>query len=111
MNAVEKDGGTIVLGEIENEDTVPGFVSVGATLVGKDGNVHRTGRELRQDLAHHSAERDLAVPHRLPGHQAFAQVKSVKMTPNSMLVAASADPTIGVLHQTIDKDSLGKSDA
>src|SRR3954452_3592281 len=38
MNAIEKDGATIVMGEIENEDTVPGFVSVGATLIGKDGN-------------------------------------------------------------------------
>ena len=34
MNAIERDGGTIILGEIVNEDTVPGFVAVGATLVG-----------------------------------------------------------------------------
>jgi hypothetical protein len=36
-------------------------------------------------------------------------VKSVKMSPNAMLVPASADPTIGVLHQTLDKDTRGKS--
>ena len=39
MNAIQQDNNTIVVGEIENEDTVPGFVSVGATLVGKDGSV------------------------------------------------------------------------
>ena len=39
MNPVEKDGSFILLGEIENEDTVPGFVSVSATLIGKDGQL------------------------------------------------------------------------
>ena len=43
---------TIIVGEIENEDTVPGFVSVGATLVGKDGNV--LGEETSFDKISHT---------------------------------------------------------
>jgi hypothetical protein len=39
----------------------------------------------------------------------LTQVKSVKMNPSAMLVPASADPVIGVLHQSIDKNQLGKS--
>jgi hypothetical protein len=108
MNAVEKDGGTIVMGEIENEDTVPGFVSVGATLIGKDGN--NIGQEESFDKISHTILPKEISPFRIdfPGIK-LAQVKSVKMTPNSMLVAASADPTIGVMHQTLDKNSLGKA--
>src|SRR4051812_32930737 len=37
MNAAERDGNVIILGEVVNEDTVPGFVNINATLVGKDG--------------------------------------------------------------------------
>jgi len=108
MNAVEKDGGTIVMGEIENEDTVSGFVSVGATLIGKYGN--NIGQEESFDKISHTILPKEISPFRIdfPGIK-LAQVKSVKMTPNSMLVAASADPTIGVMHQTLDKNSLGKA--
>ena len=66
MNPVEKDGNFILLGEIENEDTVPGFVSVAATLIGKDGQVDGAGGELRQDQPRPAAQGDLALPHRLP---------------------------------------------
>ncbi len=52
MNAIAKDNSTIIVGEIENEDTVPGFVSVGATLVGKDGSV--LGEETSFDKISHT---------------------------------------------------------
>jgi hypothetical protein len=108
MNAIEKDGATIVMGEIVNEDTVPGFVSVGATLVGKDGNT--LGQEESFDKISHTVLPKEISPFRIdfPGVK-LAQIKSVKMSPNSMLIPASADPTIGVLHQTLDKNSLGKA--
>src|SRR5262249_2044700 len=35
----------------------------------------------------------------------LSDVKNVRMTPNSLLVPASADPVIGVLHQRIEKDA------
>ena len=36
-------------------------------------------------------------------------MKSVRMKPDSMLVPASADPVIGVLHQRIEKDARGRT--
>jgi hypothetical protein len=39
----------------------------------------------------------------------LADVKSVRMKPDSMLVPASADPVIGVLHQRIEKDAKGRT--
>jgi hypothetical protein len=38
----------------------------------------------------------------------LAKVKSVRMQPNSMLVPASADPVIGVLHQRVEVDGRGR---
>lgn len=108
MNAVEKDGGVIVMGEIANEDTVPGFVSVGATLVGKDGNP--VGQEESFDKISHTLLPKEISPFRIDfPNTKLAQVKSVRMQPNTMLVPASADPVIGVLHQSLDKDARGKA--
>ena len=71
MNAIAQDGSTIILGEIENEDTVPGFVSVGATLIGKDGSCLGRRNQLRQDFAYLAAERNFALPHRLSRRAAW----------------------------------------
>ena len=38
----------------------------------------------------------------------LADVKSVRMQPNSMLVPASADPVIGVMHQQVETDARGR---
>ena len=74
MNPVEKDSNYHLLGEIENEDTVPGFVSVGATLIGKDGEVHRRRRPASTRFQHTSAaERNFALPDRLPERAAHEQ--------------------------------------
>ncbi len=107
MNAIEREGSTIIVGEIVNEDTVPGFVSVGATLIGKNGK--RLGDESSFDKISHTLlpKEDFAFPHRLsPGK--LANVKSVHMQPNSLLVPASADPVIGVMHQRIETDARGR---
>ncbi len=37
MNAVEREGSLIIMGEVENEDTVPAFISVGAVLTDNNG--------------------------------------------------------------------------
>jgi hypothetical protein len=108
MNAIERDGSTIVLGEIVNEDTVPGFVAVGATLVGKDGK--EIAQEESFDKISHTILPKEVSPFRIdfPGVK-LANVKSVRMQPNALLVAASADPVMGVLHQRIEKDSRGRT--
>ena len=107
MNAIPNDNSTIIVGEIENEDTVPGFVSVGATLVGKDGNV--LGEETSFDKISHTLLPKEISPFRIdfPGVR-LGTVKSVRMQPNSMLVPASADPVIGVMHQRVETDARGR---
>ncbi len=108
MNAIEKDGSTIVLGEIENEDTVPAFVAVGAQLVGQDGNV--IAQEESFDKISHTILPKEISPFRIDFHGVkLAKVKSVRMQPNALLVPASADPVMGVLHQRLEKDSQGRT--
>jgi hypothetical protein len=106
MNAIEHDGGVMVLGEIENEDTVPGFVSVSATLLGKDGG--NLGEESSFDKISHTLLPKEVSPFRIDFPSVkLADVKSVRMQPNALLVPASADPVIAVQHQRIETDARG----
>jgi hypothetical protein len=106
MNAIEKDGTTIVMGELVNEDTVPGFVTVNAQLIGKNGDV--IGDETAFDKMNHVVLPKEVTPFRIdfPGVK-LSDVKTVRPTPNALLVPASADPVIGVLHQRVEKDNTG----
>lgn len=107
MNAVYHDNMTTIIGEIANEDTVPGFVSVGATLTGKNGQV--LGEETSFDKISHTLLPKEISPFRIDFPKvSLSTVKSVRMTPNSMLVPASADPVIGVAHQRVETDSRGR---
>lgn len=108
MNYTEREGGVIIMGEVENEDTVPAFVSVGASLVGKNGQ--DIAEETSFDKVSHVLLPKEVSPYRIdfPGVK-VAEVKSVRMKPDTSLVPASADPTIGVLHQHIDKDAKGRT--
>src|SRR5579863_2144561 len=107
MNAIPQGNDTIIVGEIENEDTVPGFVSVGATLVGKNGDV--IGEETSFDKISHTLLPKEISPFRIDFPKVpLASVKSVRMQPNSMLVPASADPVIAVLHQRVETDARGR---
>jgi len=107
MNAVQNENSTVIIGEIANEDTVPGFVSVGATLVGKNGQV--LGEETSFDKISHTLLPKEISPFRIDfPNVKLADVKSVRMQPNSMLVPASADPVIGVMDQKIQTDARGR---
>jgi hypothetical protein len=108
MNAVEKDDSVIILGEVVNEDTVPGFVTVNASLVGKDGNVMK--EESSFDKVSHTLLPKEVSPFRIDFPKTkLADIKSVRMDPTTLLVPASADPVIGVLNQRLEKDSAGHS--
>jgi hypothetical protein len=98
--------GVIIMGEIENEDTVPGFVTVNATLLGKNGEV--LGEETSFDKISHTLLPKEVSPFRIdfPGVR-LSDVKKVTLQPNALLVPASADPVIGVLHQRIETDGRG----
>jgi hypothetical protein len=107
MNAVERDNGTVILGEIVNEDTVPGFVSVNATLVGKDGKPF--AEESSFDKISHTLLPKEVSPFRIDFPKVKrSDIKSVQIQPNALLVPASADPTVGVFKQKIDTDANGR---
>jgi len=108
MNPVEKDGNFILLGEIENEDTVPGFVSVAATLIGKDGQT-LAQEESFDKISHVLLPKEIS-PFRIDFPKISRdRIQSVHMQPNAMLVPASADPVIGVMHQALQRDARGHS--
>ena len=107
MKAVSRNNGTVVLGEVLNEDTVPAFVSVIATLVGKDGGT--LAQESSFDKMSHVLLPKEVSPFRIDFPKVkLADVKSVRMQPNSALVPASADPVIGVMHQRMEVDGRGR---
>ena len=90
MNAIEHQGGTVILGEIVNDDTVPGFISVDATILGANNEV--LGEETAFDKITHTLLPRQVSPFRIDFPRVpLAQVKNVRMTPHSLLVAASAD--------------------
>jgi len=108
MNAVERDGALIIMGEVVNEDTVPAFITIGAVLT--DSNGRDVAEESSFDKTSHVLLPKEVSPYRIdfPGIKKTS-VKSVRMTPHWMLVPATADPVIGVFHQRIEKDITGRT--
>lgn len=108
MNAIEREGNVIIMGEVVNEDTVPGFVTVNAVLIGKDGNPMK--EESSFDKISHTLLPKEVSPFRIDFPKTkLADVKSVRIDPMTLLVPASADPVIGVVNQRIEKDGNGHS--
>ena len=107
MNTTEYEGSTVVLGEIENEDTVPSFVAVEAKLLGDNGKV--LGDESSFDKINHVLLPKAISPFRIdfPGIS-LKQVKDIRMRTGSLLISTSADPTIGVVNQKITTNSTGQ---
>jgi hypothetical protein len=95
------------VGEVVNEDTVPAYVNVNATLLKPDGSA--LDQEGSFDTISHTLLPKQVTPYRIdfPGFR-LKQVKSVRMDIKSMLVPASADPVIAVTDQKVGKDPLGK---
>ena len=108
MNAVDRSDRVTVLGEIENQDTVPAYVNVNATLLAADGSP--IDEEGSFDLISHILLPKQVAPYRIdfPGIR-LAAVKSVRMDARPLLVPASADPVIAVVSQSIGKDNIGRT--
>ncbi|MGA8491076.1 MAG: hypothetical protein WB711_11675 [Terriglobales bacterium] len=101
MHPVERAGGVIVLGELLNEDVVPAFVSVKATLLAKDGSALAT--ESSFDKISHILLPKQVTPFLIQFHHvALSQVDSIHMEPSSSLIAASADPVIEIEDQHLN---------
>jgi hypothetical protein len=101
MHPVERGDGVIILGELLNEDVVPAFVSVKATLLAKNGSAIAT--EDSFDKISHLLLPKQVTPFLIAFHNvALSEVGSVRMDPSASLVAASADPIIEIRDQRLN---------
>src|SRR5579864_741458 len=106
MNAVDSAEGAVVMGEVVNEDTIPAFVNVNATLL--DGSGGTIDDESSFDKILHVLLPKQVTPYRIDfPHISLSKVKNVRMDIKATLVPASSDPVIGVMNQKIDTDAQG----
>jgi hypothetical protein len=111
MNTVERADGVVILGELLNEDVVPAYVSVSATLLSKNQSTIAT--EGSFDKISHLLLPKQVTPFfiKFP-NVSLSDVGSVRMTPLSALIAASADPVIEIadeqLHPAPDGSLTGQ---
>ncbi len=101
MHPVQRAEGVVILGELLNEDVVPAYVSVDATLLSKDQKP--LGTEGSFDKIMHVLLPKQVTPFfiNFPNAQ-LSDVGSIRMTPFSTLVPASADPVIGIDSQHLN---------
>jgi len=108
MNAVDSAEGLIVMGEAVNEDTVPAFVNVNATVL--DGSGSPIDDETSFDKIAHILLPKQVTPYRIDFPKlSLKDVKNVRMDVKAGLVPASADPVVGVMNQRVESDAQGKS--
>jgi len=101
MHPVDRNGAVVVMGELLNEDVVPAFVTVKATLLAKDGSA--IASEDSFDKISHILLPRQVTPFLIEFHSvALSQVDSVHMQPSSTLIAASADPVVEIEDQHLN---------
>jgi hypothetical protein len=96
MHPVQRAEGVVILGELLNEDVVPAYVSVSATLLSKDDQ-KPIATEGSFDKIQHVLLPKQVTPFLInfPDAQ-LSDVASIRMNPFSTLVPASADPVIAI---------------
>lgn len=105
MHPVNRAEGVYVMGELLNDDVVPAWVNVRATLIGKDGK--ELGSEGSFDMISHRLLPKQVTPFRIHFPDVdLSQVASIRMAPQSMLVSASADPVIEVQNQKYSAEPI-----
>jgi len=108
MNAVDSAEGAVVMGEVVNEDTVPAFVNINATLV--DGSGNAIDDESSFDKILHVLLPKQITPYRIDfPNVSLSKAKNVRMDVKASLVPASSDPVIGIMNQKLDRDARGHS--
>jgi len=100
MHPVERADGVAILGELLNEDVVPAYVSVTATLLSK--NQLPIATEGSFDKISHLLLPKQVTPFliKFPNVD-LSEVGSVRMAPLSTLVSASADPVIEIENEQL----------
>jgi len=100
MHPVERADGVVILGELLNEDVVPAYVSVTATLLSKNQSPIAT--EGSFDKISHLLLPKQVTPFLIKfPNVALSEVGSIRMTPLSALIAASADPVIEIENEQL----------
>jgi hypothetical protein len=98
MHPVERSDGVYILGELLNEDVVPAYVSVKATLQSKNGAAIAT--EDAFDKISHLLLPKQVTPFLIKfPDRTLSEVSSVRMDPLATLVSASADPVVEIQNQ------------
>src|ERR1700736_3187710 len=101
MHPVDRGDGVVILGELLNEDVVPAFVTVKASLLGKDGSGIAT--EDSFDKISHILLPKQVTPFRIDFRNVkLSEVDSVRMEPAANLIPASADPVIEIEDQRLN---------
>ena len=101
MHPLERGDGVLVMGELLNEDVVPAFVSVKATLISRSGAT--IASEDSFDKISHLLLPKQVTPFLIsfPGVD-LSQIGSIRMEPSASLIAASADPIIAIEDQKLN---------
>jgi len=101
MHPLERGGAVLVMGELLNEDVVPAFVSVKATLISRSGATIAT--EDSFDKISHLLLPKQVTPFLIsfPGVE-LSQIGKIRMDPSASLIAASADPVIEIQDQKLN---------
>jgi hypothetical protein len=107
MNAIQRPDSVVLVGEVVNEDSVPAFVNIGATLLDSQGS--EIAQESSFDKIAHTLLPKQVSPYRIDfPNMRMERIKNVRMDAKALLVAASADPVIEVNQQKLETDPLGK---
>jgi len=101
MHPVQRADGVVILGELLNEDVVPAYVSVSASLLTKDQSV--IGTESCFDEISHLLLPKQVTPFRINfPNKTLTEVRSIRMEPFSSLVSASTGPVIAIDNERIN---------
>jgi hypothetical protein len=100
MHPVERAAGVVVLGELLNEDVVPAWVSVRATLQAKNGSAIATEGSFDK-ISHLLLPKQVTPFLILFPNTTLSEVASIRMDPVATLVSASADPVIEIQGQQL----------
>jgi hypothetical protein len=111
MHPVDRAEGMVILGELLNEDVVPAYVSVSATLLDKSKTAIAT--EGSFDKISHLLLPKQVTPFLITfPNVSLSQVGSIRLDPSSTLIPASADPVIEIgdeqLHPIPDASLTGQ---
>ena len=111
MHPVDRAEGMVILGELLNEDVVPAYVSVSATLLDKSKKAIAT--EGSFDKISHLLLPKQVTPFLITfPNVSLSQVGSIRLDPSSTLIPASADPVIEIgdeqLHPIPDASLTGQ---